>query len=59
MEFKTRHMAQAWGGVLTLVGIHDGLVNTENFMIIFGAYGTMFVWDKVEKAIRPKLQGLK
>jgi len=52
-------MAQAWGGVLTLVGIHAGLVNTENFMIIFGAFGSMFVWDKVEKAIRPKLQGLK
>ena len=59
MEFKTRHMAQAWAGVLALVGIHTGLVNSENFMIVFGAYGSMFVWDKVEKALRPKLQGLK
>ena len=50
MEFKTRHMAQAWAGVL---------VNQENFLIIIGAYGSMFVWDKVEKAVRPKLQGLK
>tara|TARA_R110002124_G_scaffold53266_1_gene152779 strand:- start:66 stop:224 length:159 start_codon:yes stop_codon:yes gene_type:complete len=52
-------MAQAWAGVLALVGIHTGLVNSENFMIVFGAYGAMFVWDKVEKALRPKLQGLK
>jgi hypothetical protein len=59
MEFKSRHMAQAWAGVLTLVGINYGLVNQENFLIIIGAYGSMFVWDKVEKAVRPKLQGLK
>jgi len=59
MEFKSRHMAQAWAGVLTLVGMHTGLVNEENFILIFGAYGSMFVWDKIEKAVRPKLQGLK
>jgi len=52
-------MAQAWAGVLTLVGINYGLVNQENFLIIIGAYGSMFVGDKVEKAVRPKLQGLK
>jgi hypothetical protein len=59
MEFKTRHMAQAWAGVLTLAGIHAGLINNENLMIIIPLYAGMFAWDKVEKAVRPKLQGLK
>tara|TARA_R110002072_G_scaffold99010_1_gene218029 strand:+ start:1467 stop:1613 length:147 start_codon:yes stop_codon:yes gene_type:complete len=47
------------GGRFGFGRFHTGLVNSENFMIIFGAYGSMFVWDKVEKALRPKLQGLK
>ncbi len=56
MNFRSRHLAQIIGGVITLAGMHIGLVNEENFILIFGAYGSMFAWDKIEKALRPKLQ---
>jgi hypothetical protein len=59
MEFKTRHMAQAWAGVLTLAGIHSNLISSEHLMLIIPMFAGLFAWDKVEKAVRPKLQGLK
>jgi hypothetical protein len=59
MEFKTRHQAQAWVGVLTLAGMHMNLISSETLMLILPAYVGIFAWDKVEKAVRPRLQGFK
>jgi len=59
MEFKTRHQAQAWAGVLTITGMHMNLISSETLMLILPAFVGMFAWDKIEKAVKPKLQGLK